>query len=104
MQIILTTLAGDEAARKLARSLISNRLAACVNLLNSVESIYRWKGEIVEEPERILMIKCPRVKTRDCLEYLRDHHPYEVPELVVLDVAEVDAAYAHWLEESTSDK
>ncbi len=100
--VVLCTVPDAETARHLARLLVEARLAACVNIVPSLTSIYRWKGTIEEDGELLLI-----VKTRDALfeplrERLVDAHPYEVPEVVALPVDAVHDAYGRWLLDATA--
>jgi periplasmic divalent cation tolerance protein len=100
--IVLTTVGADFDARSLARALIDQRLAACVNIVPSVTSVYRWQGRIEEEGEQLLVIKTVDDNVHDLREALFARHPYEVPELMVLPVTATSEAYGAWLLESTA--
>ena len=100
--IVLTTLSGDADAASLARLLIDERLAACVNVLPVMTSIYRWKGVVEQDREQQLVIKTTAPRLEALETRLRALHPYEVPEFLVIDVAGGSAAYLDWLEEATS--
>ena len=93
--IVLTTIT-EERADELARTLVDERLAACVNVHGPMTSIYRWKGAVEEEPERQLVIKTARARLPDIEARLRALHPYELPEFIVLG-AEASAAYGQWV-------
>jgi periplasmic divalent cation tolerance protein len=98
--VVLTTLDEQSDASVLARTLVEERLAACVNVLPAMRSIYRWQGSVESAQERQLIIKTttdrlPALKAR-----LAVLHPYEVPEMLVLTVADASASYGRWLEES----
>lgn len=99
--LVLSTVARHEDADRIARALVDRRLAACVNLVPGVRSIYRWKGGIESDDELLLVIK----STSDRLEALREAivslHPYEVPELIAVPIEFGHAPYLAWLEEST---
>lgn len=99
--IVLTTMPADDDAVVLARALVEERLAACVNVLEPMTSVYRWQGEVRQDRERQLI-----VKTRaDLVDALRDRlpslHPYDVPEFLVLPVADGSDRYLEWVREST---
>jgi periplasmic divalent cation tolerance protein len=100
LALVLTTLGGDADAAALARTLVEEQLAACVNILPPMTSVYRWKGSVEEEPERQLVIKTARARVPALEARLRELHPYELPEFVVLDAA-ASAAYAAWVGENT---
>lgn len=98
--IVLTTVAADHDAVALGRQLVSEELAACVNILPPMQSVYQWHGAIHEDAERQLVIKT-RVERLEALEArLRQLHPYEVPEFVVLPVIDGSTAYLDWVRES----
>ena len=98
--IVLTTFPVDEDANTLARTLVSERLAACVNVLPAMTSVYRWKGSVEEDREHQLVMKTTRDRVPALEARLRALHPYEVPEFLVLDVASGSEAYLSWLWES----
>ena len=99
--LILTTVPDDESAETLARTLVEERLAACVNLHGPMMSLYRWNGVVERESERQLIIKTtsdriPAVEAR-----VRQLHSYEVPEFLVVPVATGGAAYLGWVNDQT---
>jgi periplasmic divalent cation tolerance protein len=94
--IVLTTMPDDHRADELARLLVDERLAACVNVHAPMRSTYRWKGGIESDPERQLAIKTSKERVAALEARLRALHPYELPELIVLE-AEAGAAYAAWV-------
>jgi periplasmic divalent cation tolerance protein len=99
--IVLTTLGADADATALARTLVDEHLAACVNVLPSMRSVYRWKGKVEEEREQQLLIKTSAARLDALKVRLAALHPYETPELLVLDAAGSEA-YLAWLDESVS--
>jgi len=99
--IVLTTMPADERAVALARSLVEERLAACVNVHAPMISTYRWRGAVEVEGERQLVIKTAPGQLSALEARIRELHPYEVPEILVLSGA-AGAAYAAWIDESTS--
>ena len=96
--VVLTTCDSQEQAGRLARHLIEHRLAACVNILPAARSVYRWKDQIEEAAELVLVIK----SRRDVFEKLREAiarlHTYEVPEVIALPVVDGSEAYLSWLD------
>jgi periplasmic divalent cation tolerance protein len=96
--IVLTTIGADTDAAELGRTLVEEGLAACVNVLPPMTSIYRWKGKVEEEHERQLLMKTTPARVEALEKRLRDLHPYELPEFIVLD-ATASAAYGHWVAE-----
>jgi periplasmic divalent cation tolerance protein len=100
--IALTTLPADADAGEFGRTLVDERLAACVNLLPVMESIYRWEGKIEFEAERQLIIKTTSDRVSDLWDRVRELHPYEVPEFVVIPILDGNEAYLKWIRDSTS--
>ena len=99
--IVLTTLGADADAGAIARTLVDERLAACVNVLPLMMSTYRWKGAVEQEREQQLVIKTSRSRVSALQARLRELHPYELPEFLVLD-ATGSAAYLEWIEGSVT--
>jgi len=99
--LVLTTLPADTDVVAFAKSLVEERLAACVNLLPLMESVYRWEGRVEVESERQLIIKTTRERTETLWERVRELHPYEVPEFVVLSIIDGNDAYLRWIADST---
>lgn len=102
-RVVLTTAGSDEQAETLARALVERRLAGCVNVVRGVCSVYRWKGEVTREDERLLVIKTSEAQIDALSAAIRELHSYEVPELIVLPVAGGDAAYFRWLQSTLED-
>ena len=100
--IVLTTLPGDFEIRTFARTLVEERLAACVNLLPPMDSVYRWEGQVEQETERQMIIKTSRDRVVALWDRIRELHPYETPEFVVLSIQDGSDAYLRWIGESTS--
>jgi periplasmic divalent cation tolerance protein len=100
--LVLTTLPADADAAAFARTLVAERLAACVNLLPPMESIYEWEGEMQHDTERQLIMKTVRARVDGLWQRVRELHPYDVPEFVVLPIIDGNDAYLRWLAESTS--
>ena len=94
--LILTTMPDDDRADALARTLVHERLAACVNVHAPMTSTYRWKGALEREAERQVVIKTTSDRRAALEARLRELHPYELPEFVVLTVA-ASQAYADWV-------
>ena len=101
--IALTTLPADADAAEFGRTLVAERLAACVNLLSVMESVYRWEGKIEFEAERQIVIKTSRDRVSELWDRVRELHPYEVPEFVVIPIVDGNEAYLRWIGESTLD-
>lgn len=99
--LVLTTLPVDQDADAFARALIEERLAACVNVLPPMRSIYTWKGVTESADERQLVVKTTQARVADLESRIKQLHPYDVPEFVVLPVASGSADYLSWLSAST---
>jgi periplasmic divalent cation tolerance protein len=102
--VVLTTLPADADAAAFARHVVEERLAACVNLLPIMESVYRWEGRVQRESERQLVLKTSRDRVAALWQRVRELHPYEVPEFVVLPIVDGNEAYLRWVGESTEVK
>ena len=100
--LVLTTVGDAFDARGLAHELVEARLAACVNIIERVRSVYRWDGSVSEDGEQLLIIKTSSDRVDELREGLLARHPYEVPEFVVVPVSETSDAYGRWLLDSTS--
>ena len=99
--VVLCTFPDRETAQRIATALVDQRLAACVNLVPGVQSIYRWQGK-VESAEEVLAVMKTTVEVYPQLEAkLKELHPYDVPEIVALPVERVQEGYAKWVEEMT---
>jgi len=99
---LVTTFADAEAARQIGTQLVELQLAACVNVLPGVESIYLWQGEVRLEAEAIVLIKTPRGRLNEVESWLQTNHPYEVPEILVLTPESGSARYFQWVRESVA--
>ena len=102
VSIVLVSVPDAEAGRRLARTLLEERLVACANLLPGVTSLYRWEGEVQEEDEVLLVMKTgsglvPRLSAR-----IPELHPYELPEVLALRVDDGLPAYCRWVLDETA--
>jgi periplasmic divalent cation tolerance protein len=102
--VVLSTVGRAEDAERIGRALVERGLAACVNVLPAVTSIYRWKGKLEKEEERLLLIKTRAERFEALKQALVSLHPYEVPEVLALPVADGHQPYLDWLDESVSGK
>ena len=100
--IVLTTLPADgEIASMFARTLVEERVAACVNVLGEMQSVYAWEGTVEEEQERQIVIKTSRDRLESLWDRVKELHSYEVPEFVVLPIIDGNDAYLRWIHDST---
>jgi len=100
--IVLTSLPDKEAAMRLARELVTRRLAACVNVLAECTSVYRWKGAVENAAEVPLLIKTRSGRYPELEAAIRSLHPYELPEIVAVPVQRGFDDYLQWVAEETS--
>lgn len=99
--VVYCTAPDEEVAARVARALVEERLAACVNVLPAVVSFYRWEGELHEDGELLLVVKTRRALLEPLAARVRELHPYEVPELIALPVEAGSAAYLAWVRGET---
>ena len=95
-----TTTAELESARNIARRLVETKLAACVQIVEPITSLYRWQGKIEEVGEVLLLIKSKQDLISRIAELLDEIHPYDVPELIATPIVEGSASYLSWLEDN----
>jgi periplasmic divalent cation tolerance protein len=100
--VALSTVGKAEDAERIARALVERRLAACVNVVPGVVSVYRWKGEVCRDGEVMLVIKTRAERIPALREALLALHPYELPELLALPIASGHSPYLAWIDESVS--
>ena len=100
--VALSTVGSAEDAERIARALVERRLAACVNVVPGVVSVYRWRGGVERDEERLLVIKTRADRLEALREALVEIHPYELPELVAMPIQAGHAPYLAWLDESVS--
>jgi periplasmic divalent cation tolerance protein len=95
--VLVTAASADEAAR-LARALVEERLAACVNIVPGLRSIYRWQGRVEDAPEVLLLVKSVRPRLEALTARVRALHSYSVPEVIAVPIVGGSDAYLAWLE------
>jgi periplasmic divalent cation tolerance protein len=100
--LVLTTVARAEDAERIAEALVTRRLAACVNVLPGVRSIYRWKEGVERDEERLLLVKSRADRFDALREAILALHPYEVPEVIAVPIADGSTGYLRWLDESVA--
>jgi periplasmic divalent cation tolerance protein len=100
MLVCLVTAPDVEAAWRIARTLVEERLAACVNVMGGVRSVYRWEGAVEEAQEALLVVKTTRERFAALRDRITSLHPYQVPEVVALPVEDALASYRAWVESS----
>ncbi|HEY0883920.1 MAG TPA: divalent-cation tolerance protein CutA [Ramlibacter sp.] len=99
--VVTTTVGSEAAATALARAMVEQRLAACVQIDREVTSLYRWKGDLCEDREARLVIKTMPERGAALRAFLAEHHPYELPQFVAMTAA-ASAEYAQWVRSEVS--
>lgn len=103
-QVCLCTCPDQETALELAGSLVQTRLAACVNILPAIQSVYMWKGAIERDAEVLLLIKTAQEKMAAVQEHIVEHHPYELPEVIAVPIVDGLPGYLQWLDDVMESK
>ena len=98
--LVLTTIAAEADGAALARVLVDERLAACVNVLPAMSSVYRWKGKVEQDREQQMVIKTTRDQLGSLEARLRELHSYELPEFLVIEAGGGSEAYLGWVEDA----
>jgi len=101
--IVLCTCPDAETAAVFSRSLVKRKLAACVNIVPAIRSIYRWQGAVSEDQEVLMIIKSLDSRYEELEAWLLEHHQYDVPEVIALPVSRVSASYLAWIESSVDE-
>lgn len=100
MKMLLCTI-DKENASILAHKLLKEKVAACANLINIGKSVYEWEGEICEDPEVLMIIKTSDEAAERCFDFIKREHPYDVPEIVLLNPIKVLDSYEDWVNQQT---
>lgn len=103
MCVVLMTAPSADVAASIARSLVEEKLAACVNIIPAVRSIYAWQGKVCDEGEVLCILKTRRALFAVLRDRIHVLHPYDVPEVVALDPFEANDLYGKWVVESTRE-
>jgi periplasmic divalent cation tolerance protein len=100
--VFLVTVPNMEEAKRIADKLVSERLAACVNIVRNIISTYRWKGEVEVDEEQLLVIKTSETKVDLIVKKINELHSYEVPECIGFNIVKGSEKYLDWIKESTN--
>lgn len=95
--ICYVTTPNEESAKKIATDLVTSKLAACVNIIQNVHSIYEWEGKINEDLEFLLMIKTTTENVEELTTYVRENHPYSVAEVISVKIENGNPPYLDWI-------
>ena len=98
--LVLTTAGSESEARKIAHALVERRLAACVNIVPRIQSVYRWEGKVEEAEEYLLLIKTVKLREEQVRAAIRELHSYELPECIAIPIESGSAEYLKWLSDS----
>jgi periplasmic divalent cation tolerance protein len=101
--LVMTTLPDPDSATRLAEYLVTQKLAACINILPSMTSVYIWKEKLERGSEHLLLIKTRRERFDALAEAIKSQHPYELPEIIAIPVVAGLPAYLHWIAENTAE-
>jgi periplasmic divalent cation tolerance protein len=99
-RLVLTTCGSQDEAARIARALVDRGLAACVNVVAPVESVYRWRGAVESAQEWLLLIKTSTALFERVRDAIRELHSYELPECIAITIDEGSAEYLRWMDES----
>ncbi|MFH1453889.1 MAG: divalent-cation tolerance protein CutA [Armatimonadota bacterium] len=99
-QVVLITVSSAEEAEKIANILLNEKLAACVNMVDKIKSMYWWEGKIDTSTETLMIIKTRKNKINELIDRVKSEHSYTVPEIISLPVLEGNRDYLNWIDES----
>jgi periplasmic divalent cation tolerance protein len=102
-RIVLTTAGSEEEAHTIARHLVESRLAACVNIIPQIESIYRWQGKVESSREWLLLAKTTQERFPAVRDAIRKLHSYDLPECVAIKIEDGSSDYLQWLGDSVQE-
>ena len=98
--LVLTTSGSEAEARKIAQALVERRLAACVNIVPRIQSVYRWEGKVEQVEEFLLLIKTVKAREEEVRAAICELHSYDVPECIAIPIESGTAEYLKWLADS----
>lgn len=101
-RIVLSTTGSEEEAHKIARFLVERQLAACVNIVPHIESVYRWQSKVESSREWLLLIKTTAQKFDDVRDAIREQHSYDLPECIAIAVEDGSSEYLDWIGDSVN--
>lgn len=101
-QVVLCTCPNEDVANEIAEHLVTQKLAACVNIIPGIRSIYLWQGKVERDEEVKLVIKCDSIRFSAVEKAILGIHPYDVPEIIALDIAQGHQGYLDWINNTLS--
>jgi periplasmic divalent cation tolerance protein len=99
--VVFVTVPDVEDAERIGRSLVEGRLAACVNIVPQIRSLFRWEGKVADESETLLIVKTRRALFDSLRAHVKQMHPYDIPEVIALPVVAGHQPYLRWIDEAT---
>lgn len=102
-QVVFITASSRDEADRIAEQLVTERLAACVNIVDGCRSIYRWQGEIVKDDEVMMIVKSDAARFEQLVSRVNELHSYDVPEIIAVDLARVSEGYRRFLDDAVGD-
>ncbi len=101
-RVVMVTVPKDKA-EELAQKIVISGLAACINIVDNIKSVYKWKGELKSETESLLIIKTATKKIENLIKSVRENHPYEIPEVISMTISEGNPDYLNWIDAETKE-
>jgi len=101
--VLYVTTPTKDVATKIASGLLEKRLVACVNIIPGITSMYRWEGKIASDEEQLMVMKTRQSLFNDVAKFVKENHPYDVPEVIELPIEQGHKEYIDWIGESTKD-
>lgn len=102
--VVYITCPSYEAAETLSRQLLEEKLAACCNILQGVRSLFWWENKIDEDEESLIIVKTQKTRLNELVEFVQEHHPYDVPEVIALPIVGGSQEYLDWVKQETTDE
>ncbi|XP_004521050.1 protein CutA homolog [Ceratitis capitata] len=102
--VAFVTTPDEKLAKKLAQGLVERKLAACVNIIPQIQSIYMWEGKVNEDNEYLMMIKTRTSRVDELVKFVRENHSYSVAEVITLPIEKGNAPYLNWIAQTVPDK
>ena len=99
--VVFITASDEDAAMKIARSLVEAKLAGCVNIIKNIRSVYRWEETVEDEPEVLMVAKTRKALFDELMKKVKELHSYTVPEIIALPIVEGSEDYLQWLRDVT---
>lgn len=99
--VVFITASDEDAAVKIARSLVEAKLAGCVNIIKNIRSVYRWEETVEDEPEVLMIVKTRNALFHELMKKVKELHSYTVPEIIALPIVEGSEDYLQWLRDVT---